>query len=582
MIYFDLKLSINKPGGLKMRWKIIPCIIALLILIPFNLYSEIPLTPFPYDYQPIPTLVLTSGEPLRLNLSDYIPGMAPNLVTRISYPYQDRNIVVFQSPQNPLDIAIIYPETIQGYYIFPLLFEFKDETKSPFFIATDILPPEQAKKEEKPRPRILPYHKRTDKDKVINEYILYFFDPENQEEPDLENTKVVLGNERLISNLGIQDQSIFVPLPEGELGDKPLRIYAQSKKGRWAQECVFMEHLGTKDRSADWRDAFFYLVFGEITVENPRLKEKSSIQDGLTSYPLDKDDMTVLEQKIKNRYFEKLFVDVLFCPKQKPTPEWDKLIDAARKDSMNIIHYSAVSQSFYPMDHPEFKTDTLWNPLLTEKIHETFGSKTIGLTELHEAVIEFNREAVKKGAVPVLSLNVPEKPRLISLIPDTSTGNQKPESEYPLKYRYHEMALGYLATFSGIPILLYGDEIGLSGEGLTQWDQDLSKEQKALLKQVSQILEVRRKHKSLSRGVDLTLLSEQDILIFLKIDFEETIMCAFNRSNDSFSQEIRLPVPFNKIRKLKSLLKKGEGEIEKNKLRIKLPPLSFDCFSLEF
>jgi hypothetical protein len=555
--------------------------IALLILIPCMVSAEIPLTPFPYDYKPIPTLALNPGEPLRLNLSEYIPGLTPDLVTRISYPYQDQNIIVFQSPQNPLNIAIIYPETLQGYYIFPLLFEFKDSVKSPFFIAAEILSPEQVENEGKPRPRLLPCQKRTDKEKGTEEYVFYFYDPEDLEKPEIDKIKAMLGNERMIFNLGIQDKSIFVPLPKGQLSDKPLRIYAQSKKGTWAEECVVMEPEGIKDKSADWRDVVSYLVSGKKMSENPPAREKSTLEDNLTSYPLNKDEMAILEQKIGDRYFEKLFINFLFCPEQEQTPEWQKLIDTARGRNINIILGTNVPQ-FYPIDNPDFKTDTLWNPLLTEKIHKAFGSKTIGLTELHEAVVEFHQAAAKKGIIPAISLNLTGKPRLITLIPDTSTspGDEKSKSGYPLKYQYHEMALGYLITFSGIPIILYGDEIGMGGEGLIQLDQALSREQKELFNRILQILEIRKEHPALSRGNTVNLLMEKERIVFIKTYFSGQILCAFNSSNEESEITIPLPPFISQVKKVTPLLKSGEYSIEKRKLRIKLAPVSFELYLL--
>ncbi|MBN1901500.1 hypothetical protein JW926_09290, partial [Candidatus Sumerlaeota bacterium] len=255
---------------------------ALFLFLTSAISADAPLTPFPFDYKPVPTVSLAAGEPLRLNLSDYTPGLNPELVTRIVYPYQDKDIIVFQSPQNPLDIAIIQSQPRKGYFIFPLLFEFTDGVKSPFFIAAEILPSNQLKETDSSKPRILPYRAQTEKSKGIDEYVFYFYDPESPDETQIDNVKALLGNERMIFNIGIQDQYIFIPIPRGEWKGKTLRVFAQNKKGVWAEEGISAGYDMETNISTDWRDSVSYFVWGTKRGEGGT-PEKPFLIDNFTS-----------------------------------------------------------------------------------------------------------------------------------------------------------------------------------------------------------------------------------------------------------------------------------------------------------
>ncbi|MBN1900276.1 hypothetical protein JW926_02990, partial [Candidatus Sumerlaeota bacterium] len=323
-----------------------------------------------------------------------------------------------------------------------------------------------------------------------------------------------------------------------------------------------------------------YFVWGTKRGEGGT-PEKPFLIDNFTSSSLDKNDVAILEQKIGKQYFENLFIDVFYCPKSTKSHELNDFADRARKQNMEIVVSSGITKPFSPMDTTDFKTDTLWNPMITDRIHEVFGGKTINLAGLHQDALEFSRVAMKKGFIPVISLNLPGKRRLLSLITGNSQDNKEANIGYPLNYQYHTMALGYLMTFSGIPIILYGDEIGLEKEGLEQLNQDLTREQKELMKRVSRIIKMRSEHLALSRGETVNLVMEKEQVIYLKTYFNSQILCAFNISNEESHITVSLPRFLSQVKTVNPLLKSGECGIERRKLEIKLPPSSFEYYSLE-
>ncbi len=113
---------------------------------------------------------------------------------------------------------------------------------------------------------------------------------------------------------------------------------------------------------------------------------------------------------------------------------------------------------------------------------------------------------------------------------DAATTGSGPSNNAPGQFTqptdaipYQRMALAFavLLTSPGIPVLYYGDEIGLAGGGdpenrrMMPWrDGALLPPQKALRESVRQLLSVRAKYRVLSRGTRSTLSADHDTWLY--------------------------------------------------------------------
>ncbi|MHB8420224.1 MAG: alpha-amylase family glycosyl hydrolase [Myxococcales bacterium] len=97
-------------------------------------------------------------------------------------------------------------------------------------------------------------------------------------------------------------------------------------------------------------------------------------------------------------------------------------------------------------------------------------------------------------------------------------------------------AFAVLFTLPGIPLVYYGDEIGLNGAG----DPDnrhpmpwsgYSAAQQALLAEVGQLAKVRAAHPALRRGRWSSLWSSSEVLVYQLSDGSDTVDVAINRSD---------------------------------------------------
>ena len=149
---------------------------------------------------------------------------------------------------------------------------------------------------------------------------------------------------------------------------------------------------------------------------------------------------------------------------------------------------------------------------------------------------------------------------------------------------YSKMANFHAFNISqpGIPIIYYGEEIALMGEGdpgnRRMMRFNISDNEMELKKTFSLLNGLRTEYSSLALGDQMILYNEGPVLVLLKKYFNEMILVAFNNSQDSKTIEIEFPFENTLLTKLI-----GPGHYEMNDKLIKLTinPLSHDFYFSE-
>ncbi|MDT3695572.1 MAG: alpha-amylase family glycosyl hydrolase [Ignavibacterium sp.] len=148
-----------------------------------------------------------------------------------------------------------------------------------------------------------------------------------------------------------------------------------------------------------------------------------------------------------------------------------------------------------------------------------------------------------------------------------------PQVDNPESYDKLKLHLAYLLTIPGIPIIYYGDEIGMTGAAdpdnrrMMRFNDELNEYEKQTLKDVSKLIHIRKEHSALRYGDFLTLQADENIYAYLRSDMNERILVILNKSIYKQDVELKLPAVY-KINNAKDIISEKIYEVKNNLISI--------------
>lgn len=161
-----------------------------------------------------------------------------------------------------------------------------------------------------------------------------------------------------------------------------------------------------------------------------------------------------------------------------------------------------------------------------------------------------------------------------------------PQVDNPESYDKLKLHLAYLLTIPGVPIIYYGDEIGMTGAAdpdnrrMMRFDNELNEYEKQTLKDVSKLIHIRKEHSALRYGDFLTLQADENIYAYLRSDMNERILTIVNKNSKEQKVNYDLPAMY-KLMIAKDLITVKEFEIKNNKLDITVKGTGYLVLKLE-
>jgi glycosidase len=137
-----------------------------------------------------------------------------------------------------------------------------------------------------------------------------------------------------------------------------------------------------------------------------------------------------------------------------------------------------------------------------------------------------------------------------------------------------KLQLAYILTIPGVPVIYYGDEIGMTGASdpdnrrMMRFDNNLNEFEKQTFKDVSQLIHIRKDHSALRYGDFLTLQADKNIYAYVRSDMNERILVVLNKSENMQMIKINLPDIYN--------LSAATDLITGDSFRISANTISFD------
>jgi glycosidase len=154
--------------------------------------------------------------------------------------------------------------------------------------------------------------------------------------------------------------------------------------------------------------------------------------------------------------------------------------------------------------------------------------------------------------------------------------------EDPKGYERLKMLNAFIMSIPGIPIIYYGDEIGMPGAGdpdnrrMMQFS-NLKPEETAVKVITDKLVNLRRSSMPLIYGDTRILKADKDQMVYLRQYFNQTAIVVFNRSNESATIEVKIPDYVN-LDGLKSNFG-NTFQAEGKTIKIAVAPLSFEILT---
>lgn len=144
-------------------------------------------------------------------------------------------------------------------------------------------------------------------------------------------------------------------------------------------------------------------------------------------------------------------------------------------------------------------------------------------------------------------------------------------------YQRLNMLHAFNFTIPGIPVIYYGDEIGMPGGNdpdnrRMMRFENLSNEERRVMETVKKLIHIRTNSISLLYGQTRILQADNDLLVFTRTYFNKKTLVIFNKSNKVKNHTYSLSVKKDNLKsEFGSIVKKQEQS-----LQIEIQPLSFD------
>ena len=201
--------------------------------------------------------------------------------------------------------------------------------------------------------------------------------------------------------------------------------------------------------------------------------------------------------------------------------------------------------------HAQFDFPLFW------AIRSTFAQNLGAMSDIEAAVVRSENAYGDFPMSPFLGNHDVE--RFLSLAAGQLVGNTTelgynnppppPDSDEP----YERLALAFTFTLTqrGVPLIYYGDEIGMPGAAdpdnrrLMRFGADLSAREQHLLAHVRAVGRLRSSHPGLQRGVRRSLFTDGDGYVYSRGTGADTAIVALNRGSTSRSVTVHLSGDLN-------------------------------------
>ena len=205
---------------------------------------------------------------------------------------------------------------------------------------------------------------------------------------------------------------------------------------------------------------------------------------------------------------------------------WGELIETVKAEKPNF-YIVGDTEGVDQAENTDLDIDAFMDYPQSEVMREVFAAPDQDLTALFDA---YKASVAKKQEAPALFMDTQHTPRFTK---NAADHNENPGTRWKL-------ALSYLYTVPGVPVVFYGSEIALNGDQAPTNHQLMNfKTEQELVEHITKLSELRNMYPVLAKGDMDLLYNKSGMAVYKRTYNDETAVIALN--NTSKTQTINIP-----------------------------------------
>jgi cyclomaltodextrinase / maltogenic alpha-amylase / neopullulanase len=160
-----------------------------------------------------------------------------------------------------------------------------------------------------------------------------------------------------------------------------------------------------------------------------------------------------------------------------------------------------------------------------------------------------------------------------------------PKVDHKSSYKKLQLHLAYILTIPGVPVIYYGDEIGMTGAAdpdnrrMMRFD-DLNNNEIETKTEVSNLIKIRNEHPALRYGDFVTLLADENCYAYIRSDMNERVLVILNKNGEPQTVELNIPAVYD-VENCVNIPNGNTIKVNNGKLSVKIPAIGWSMFVLQ-